>query len=658
MKKPIWHPSGLRIAQANLSAYLDYLKDSYELEFNDYQALHQWSIDHRELFWSSVWDFCEVLGDRGTRTLIEGSSMIDTRFFPDAKLNFAENLLRRHDSDEAIIFWAQNKLHRRLSWRELYDEVSRLQQAFRDLGLKPGDRVAAYMANTPETVIAMLACTSLGAIWCSCSPDFGVQGVVDRFEQLSPTILIAHDSYYYAEKHLSNSIKIERVANKIPSLKQVIVLPYTGSSNDQDTLHKSNETYLRWHDLLAPYKASSIKFPRFSFDHPLYILFSSGTTGVPKCIIHSAGGTLLQHLKEHQLHCDIKPNSRVFYYTTTSWMMWHWQVSALASNATLILYDGSPTYPSNSILFDYIDAEDVTLFGTSAKFIDTLKKQQAKPIQTHNLESLHVITSTGSTLSPEHFDYVYQYIKTDVQLASISGGTDIISCFVLGNPLAPVYQGEISCPGLGMAVEVWDTQGHPVQQSKGELVCTKAFPSMPIGFWNDAHHDKYHAAYFDNFANVWTHGDFAEITAQHGFIIHGRSDTTLNPDGVRIGSAEIYRQVEKIPEVLDSVVIAKQLQEGVQIILFVQLIQGTKLNIALIERIKEQIKTGATPRHVPDLIYQVADVPRTRSGKIAELAVKDIVEGREVKNLNALANPEALDYYKNMVKDHHKKLIM
>jgi len=658
MKTPIWQPSELRIARANLSAYLDNIKDNYELEGNDYQSLHRWSVDNRESFWASIWDFFVVLGDRGARVLLESDRMIDERFFPDAKLNFAENLLRRRDSDDAIIFWAEDKLHRRLSWRQLYDEVSRLQQAFKGLGLKPGDRVAAYMANTPETVIAMLACTSLGATWCSCSPDFGVQGVIDRFEQLAPKILIAHDSYYYAGKHFDNTIKINEIENKLSSINQVIIVPYSGVINDEETNNNTNESQLRWHDLLAPYHAGSIEFPRFSFNHPLYILFSSGTTGVPKCIIHSAGGTLLQHLKEHQLHCDIKPDDRVFYYTTTGWMMWHWLVSALASKATLVLYDGSPCYPTNTILFDYADAADMTLFGTSAKFIDMLKKQQARPMQTHCLESLRIITSTGSTLSPEHFDYVYNHIKTDVQLASISGGTDILSCFVLGNPLAPVYRGEITCPGLGMAVAVWDSKGLSVNQAKGELVCTKAFPSMPSGFWNDENRRKYHAAYFETFANTWSHGDYAEITDHHGIIIHGRSDTTLNPGGVRIGSAEIYRQVELVPQVQDSVVIGHQWQDDVQIILFVQLREGHSLDMALIDTIKKQIRLGATPRHVPDLIYQVADVPRTRSGKIAELAVKAVVEGQEVKNLSALANPEALDGYKNLVQHHHRKLIM
>lgn len=656
-KQPIWIPSELRCAQANLNAYFDYLEDSCALEFADYQALHDWSISERDKFWISVWDFCEVQGDKGSPTLIEGEGMFDDRFFPTATLNFAENLLRRRDSDDAIIFWAEDKIHRHISWCELYDEVSRLQQALQNLGLQPGDRVAAYMANTPETVIAMLACTSLGAIWCSCSPDFGVEGVLDRFAQLEPKILLAHDSYVYGGEKFDNTSKINEIADKLSSLKHTVIAPYarhatTGSHTD------TFKPYLQWDDLTGLYQPQTIKFTRFPFDHPLYILFSSGTTGIPKCIIHSAGGTLLQHLKEHQLHCDIKPDDRVFYYTTTSWMMWHWQVSALASNATLLLYDGSPRYPTDNILFDYADTEDMTLFGTSAKFIDTLNKQQLCPLKTHGLESLRTITATGSTLSPEHFDYVYRSIKNDVQLASISGGSDIISCFVLGNPLAPVYRGEITCAGLGMAVAVWDSKGQPIHQKKGELVCSKAFPSMPLGFWGDEKQKKYQAAYFETFPGIWAHSDFAEISAHNGFIIHGRSDTTLNPGGVRIGSAEIYRQVEQMPEVVDSVVIGEQYQEDMRIILFVQLQQGISLDMALIERIKQQIRSGATARHVPDLIYQVVDVPRTRSDKIAELAVKAVVEGREVQNLTALANPEALSCYKNLVKQHHRKLIL
>lgn len=660
MKKPIWQPSELHIAQTNLSAYQDFLWDDYAFEFADYQTLHHWSVTEPGTFWSSIWDFCEVIGDKNDPAFIPGKGMLDARFFPNARLNFAENLLRRHDSEDAIVFWSEDKhkLHRRLCWRQLNELVSRLQQAFQALGLTAGDRVAAYMANTPETVAAMLAATSLGAIWCSCSPDFGGQGLLDRFEQLEPKLLIAHDGHFYAGKCKNNIRNINILTDKIKSIDKVIIVPYDYlcvSANDENEL---TSDYTLWEDLLAPYQAGDINFPRFPFNHPLYILFSSGTTGLPKCIVHSAGGTLLQHLKEHQLHCDIKPNHRILYYTTTSWMMWHWMVSALASKATLMLYDGSPVYPSETVLFDYIDTEDVTLFGTSAKFIDNLSKNRCRPEETHNLETLRTIASTGSTLSPEHFDYVYEHIKEDVQLSSISGGTDIISCFVLGNPAQPVYRGEITCAGLGMAVDVVDEQGQPVQEQKGELVCSKPFPSMPIGFWNDTAGQKYRTAYFERFPGLWNHGDFAEITAQGGFIIHGRSDTTLNPGGVRIGSAEIYRQVEQIPEVLDSVVIGKQHLNDQQIILFVQLREGAHLNIALIERIKTQIREGATPRHVPDLIYPVDAVPRTRSGKVAELAVKAVVEGREVKNLSALANPEALDGYRNLVPLAHKRAIL
>lgn len=658
MSKPIWQPSQLHITHANITNYVDYLSDNYGLEFNDYSSLHRWSIDSRAQFWASIWDFCGVIGDPGEQELIKGSSMLEDCFFPSAKLNFAENLLQRQDHDDAMVFWAEDKTGQRITWKELYDEVSRLRQALLNLGVKPTDRIAAYMANTPQTVIAMLACTSLGATWCSCSPDFGEQGVIDRFAQIEPTILFAHTSYYYAGKQHNNTLKINAIADTLKTLNHIIIAPYGTDQVVDNTFSAADKAWLHWHELLAPYQAQPIHFERFPFHQPLYILFSSGTTGIPKCIIHSAGGTLLQHLKEHQLHCDVKPNDRIFYYTTTSWMMWHWLVSGLASKATLLLYDGSACHPNDSMLFMFADAEDMTLFGTSAKFIDTLEKNHARPGQAHNLESLRTITSTGSPLSHELFDYVYQHIKSDVQLSSISGGSDIISCFVLGNPLLPVYRGEITCAGLGMAVEVHNTDGQSIQQQKGELVCTKAFPSMPIGFWNDADHSKYQHAYFKKSLNIWAHGDFAERTEQQGFIIHGRSDTTLNPGGIRIGSAEIYRQVEQVPAVLDSVVIAKQLPEDVQIILFVKLSEGHTLDMALIDAIKKQISLGATPRHVPDLIYQVTDVPRTRSGKIAELAVKAVVEGRKVENLNALANPEALECYKNIVPKQHRRLIL
>jgi len=658
MKDPIWQPSQHRITHANLTNYLDYLSDNYALKFTDYSELHQWSINNRAQFWASIWDFCGVIGDPGEQELIKGNGMLEDRFFPAAKLNFAENLLQRKDHDDAMVFWAEDKTGQRVIWKELYDEVSRLRQALLELGLKAGDRVAAYMANTPQTIIAMLATTSLGAIWCSCSPDFGEQGVIDRFAQIEPTLLFAHSHYYYAGKKINNSHKIKVIANTLKIFNKVIIAPYGTDQFIDNAPDIEGKQWLYWHELLAPYQSQPIEFERFPFHHPLYILFSSGTTGVPKCIVHSAGGTLLQHLKEHQLHCDVKPNDRLFYYTTTSWMMWHWLVSGLASKATLLLYDGSPTHPDDSMLFMFADAEDMTLFGTSAKFIDTLAKHQARPAQVHSLETLRTITSTGSTLSPEHFDYVYQHIKSDVQLSSISGGSDIISCFVLGNPLMPVYRGEITCAGLGMAVEIRNNEDQSVTQEKGELVCTKAFPSMPIGFWNDADQSKYRAAYFDKSPNIWAHSDFAEITEQQGFIIYGRSDTTLNPGGVRIGSAEIYRQVEQIPQVRDSVVIGEQWHDDMRIILFVQLTEGVQLDMALIETIKNQLRSGATPRHVPDLIYQVADVPRTRSGKIAELAVKAIIEGKEVKNAGALANPEALDCYKHLVKHHHRKLVM
>ena len=485
MNQPIWQPSELRIAHANISAYQDFLWDTYDLKFRDYESLHRWSVEDLVTFWSSIWDFCEVIGSKGNRVCSKNNDMLEAEFFPEATLNFAENLLRRRDSDDAIVFWSEDKhkLHRRLCWRQLHEEVSKLQQAFKEMGIQPGDRIAAYMANTPEAVIAMLACTSLGAIWCSCSPDFGEQGVLDRFEQLSPKLLIAHDGYFYAGKCHNNISNINQLTNIINSIDNLVIVPYDYLCVSIEDEHEIQHSHHIWDDLLSRYQPTEIEFPQFAFNNPLYILFSSGTTGKPKCIVHSAGGTLLQHLKEHQLHCDIKPNHRILYYTTTSWMMWHWMVSALASKATLMLYDGSPHYPSDTVLFDYIDCEDITLFGTSAKFIDTLKKHACEPVDSHSLETLKMIASTGSTLSPEHFDFIYQHVKNDVQLASISGGTDIISCFVLGNPVLPVYRGEITCAGLGMSVEIWNEEGIGIRQKKGELVCTLPFPSMPLGFW-------------------------------------------------------------------------------------------------------------------------------------------------------------------------------
>ena len=567
--------------------------------------------------------------------------MRQDRFFPDARLNFAENLLGRPQSGDAIVFRGEDKVQRRVNWAELTDLVSRLAQAFRAEGVVAGDRIAAMMPNLPETIAAMLAAASIGAVWSSCSPDFGERGVLDRFGQIEPKLLIACDGYHYAGKTIEIGDKLAVIAGKLGAGKTIVV-PYIGQA---ETVAAAVTNGITLGAFLEPFIPADIVFERLPFAHPLYILFSSGTTGVPKCIVHSAGGTLIQHLKEHRLHCGAGPDSRVFYFTTCGWMMWNWLVSALATGATLLLYDGSPFHPGSNVILDYMAEEKATFFGTSAKFIDTARKAGLTPIETHDLSSVEMLASTGSPLSPESFDYVYASIKADVHLASVSGGTDIVSCFVLGVPGRPVYEGEIQGPGLGMAVDVWDAAGQPVRGEKGDLVCTRAFPAMPIHFWNDPTGARYQNAYFDQFPGVWCHGDFAEWTEHGGIIIHGRSDATLNPQGVRIGTAEIYNIVEQMDEVQEAICIGQPWEGDVRVVLFVRLADGIELTEDLTQRIKSAIRAGASPRHVPAKVLAVSDIPRTKSGKIVELAVREVVEGREVKNKEALANPQALDEY-------------
>ena len=646
MTKPLWQPSADEVAAANLTRFMAAAAKRWGRSFADYAQLYRWSIEEREEFWRSVWEFCGVVAESaGETVLVDGDKMPGARFFPEARLNFAENLLRRRDESDAIVFWAEDKVKRRLSHAALYDTVSQLAQALEADGVGPGDRVAGYMPNMPETVIGMLAATSLGAVWSSCSPDFGVKGVLDRFGQIEPKVLILADGYFYNGKAFDCLDKALEVLRQLPSVKRVVVVPLTRESPSLAGLR--NASLLAAY--LAPHRPGPIAFTRLPFDHPLYIMYSSGTTGVPKCIVHGAGGTLLQHLKEHVLHCDERPGDRVFYFTTCGWMMWNWLVSALATGATLLLYDGSPFHPSGNILFDYADAEGMTLFGTSAKYIDACHKAGIEPRKTHKLAALRLMTSTGSPLAPESFDYVYELVKPSLCLSSISGGTDIVSCFVLGNPIGPVWRGEIQTPGLGMSVAVFDDAGKPAPVGeKGELVCTRAFPCMPVGFWNDPKGERYRAAYFARFPNVWCHGDYAAITEHGGVVIYGRSDAVLNPGGVRIGTAEIYRQVEQVPEVLEALVIGQDWDNDVRVVLFVKLREGLVLEDAIVDKIKKQIRANATPRHVPAKIIQVADIPRTKSGKIVELAVRDVVHGRLVKNLEALANPEALALYKDL----------
>ncbi|MBA3032281.1 MAG: acetoacetate--CoA ligase [Gammaproteobacteria bacterium] len=648
----MWQPGAGRIAAANLSAFARQAAERFGRRaffkgaHADYASLHRWSVDHPEEFWSLLWDFAKVRGEKGSVVLADGDKMPGAKWFPEARLNYAQNLLRRRDDGTALVFWGEDKQKRRIGRDDLYRRVARLAQAIKNEGVGPGDVVAAYMPNLPETLITMLAAASLGAVFTSASPDFGVQGVLDRFGQVAPKLLFVADGYFYNGKLLDSLGKVKDIVAGLPTVKKTIVTRYTHQEG-HDLAAIPRAVMLR--DFVDPYREQTeIEFAQLPFAHPLYILYSSGTTGVPKCIVHGAGGSLLQHLKEHRLQADIKAGDKVFYFTTCGWMMWNWLVSALASNATLLLYDGSPFVGRGNILFDYAAIEGMTHLGTSAKFIDACAKINLKPGVKHNLAALRAIFSTGSPLSPESFDYVYRDIKPDVQLASISGGTDIVSCFVLGNPVGPVWRGEIQCAGLGMAVEVLDEQGkRAAVGEKGELACLRSFPSMPISFWNDADGAKYRAAYFERFAGIWCHGDFAERTAHDGFIIHGRSDATLNPGGVRIGTAEIYRQVETLPEVVESLVIGQEFAGDVRVVLFVKLQEGLTLDEALAKRIKETIRANTTPRHVPDKVLQVADIPRTKSGKIVELAVREVVHGRAVKNSEALANPEALEQFRN-----------
>jgi acetoacetyl-CoA synthetase len=635
--EPLWTPSPERVAQASITEFMRQVGQP------DYDSLYRWSVTEIGAFWDAVWSFGKVIGERGAGpALIDGDKMPGARFFPNAKLNFAENLLRRRDDGDAIVFWGEDKVKRRLSAAELYDQVARCAQALEAEGVGVGDRVAAYLPNMPESVIAMLAATSLGAVFSSASPDFGVRGVLDRFGQIEPKALFVTDGYYYNGKAIDCLEKVEQVVAELPSLKRTVVVPYAGSARPHPAGAVTFDAFL------APFQPREIPFVRLPFNHPLAILFSSGTTGVPKCIVHSTGGVLLQHIKEMRLHSDVREGDRVFYFTTLGWMMWNWVVSALACGATLLQFDGSPFAPSPAILFDYAEAERMTLFGTSAKYIDAVHKAGFEPAKSHSLKTVRTITSTGSPLAPESFDFIYEHVKPDVCLASISGGTDIVSCFVLGNPIGAVWRGEIQTRGLGMKVEVFDDDGKPVLGEKGELVCTAPFPSMPIGFWNDPDGARYHAAYFERFPNVWCHGDFVEITEHGGVVIFGRSDAVLNPGGVRIGTAEIYRQVEQLPEVLESLVIGQDWDNDVRVVLFVKLRDGLTLDDDLRKRISKQIRENASPRHVPGKILQVTDIPRTKSGKITELAVRDVVHGRTVKNVEALANPEALDLYRGL----------
>ena len=645
LAQPLWQPDAAQIAATAMEGFRQKAEQLSNRSLPDYAALHQWSIDERADFWTLIWDHCAVIGERGDVALLDDGVMRDAKFFPHARVNYAENMLRHSGSGEAMVFRGEDKVERRLSWDELHALVSQLQQFMLAEGVVAGDRIAGMMPNMPEAIALMLAASSIGAVWSSCSPDFGVQGVLDRFGQIEPKLFFACDGYWYNGKRIEVADKLASIAGLLPGLQRCVVVDYLGGA---EAAARQAQNGVSLADALQAFAARPVQFTRLAFDHPLYILFSSGTTGIPKCIVHRAGGVLLQHLKEHQLHADIHAGDRLFYFTTCGWMMWNWLASGIGSGATLLLYDGSPFYPDGNALFNFAEAERMTYFGTSAKFIDAVLKAGLTPNSSHDLTALRTISSTGSPLSPEGFAFVYKAIKSNVHLASISGGTDIVSCFVLGVPTEPVWLGEIQGAGLGMAVDVWDDDGKPVRREKGELVCSKAFPTMPLQFWNDPDGAKYQAAYFERFDNVWCHGDFAEWTEHGGIIIHGRSDATLNPGGVRIGTAEIYNQVEQMPEITEAICIGQDWDHDVRVVLFVRLADGVILDDALIQQIKSRIRAGTTPRHVPARIIAVADIPRTKSGKITELAVRDVVHGREIKNREALANPQALELFRDL----------
>jgi acetoacetyl-CoA synthetase len=648
LRAPLWRPSAPGLAAAELTRFVESVSRKSGSELRDYSALHRWSVDQPGEFWRSVWEFCDVRGQLRGPSLVSGAGMRDARWFPEARLNYAENLLRRRDSGTALVFWGEDKVRRSLTWDELYRDVAAIAGHLRALGVVPGDRVGGYLPNMPEATIAMLGAASIGAVWSSCSPDFGSQGVLERFGQIAPKVLFACDGYWFNGQHVNSMERVREVVRGLPSLVCTVIVPYAGGSVAAESIPGAVD----YPKVIAANRDTELSFESLPFDHPLFILYSSGTTGVPKCIVHGAGGTLLQHLKEHRLHTDVKAGDRLFYATTCGWMMWNWLMSGLASEATLVLYDGSPLVGHGSILFDLADAAEVTHFGTSARFVDTAAKLGLSPMRTHRLNSLRAVLSTGSPLVPESFDYVYREIKSDVCLSSISGGTDIVSCFVLGSPTLPVWRGEIQCLGLGLSVEVFDAAGRPVVGEKGELVCTRPFPSMPVRFWNDPDGAKYASAYFGRFPGVWCHGDYVEMTERdgvRGMIIYGRSDATLKPGGVRIGTAEIYRQVEQLQEVSESLVIGQEWQNDTRIVLFVKLREGLALNSDLTHRIRERIRHNASPAHVPAKILQVTDIPRTKSNKIVELAVRDVVHDRVVRNREALANPEALEQFRNRV---------
>ena len=643
--QPIWTPSDKWLEETNLSQYQSFLEKKFGQTFADYTDLHAWSVSNKADFWQSIWDFAGIIGDMGEGSLlVNEDDFLEAQFFPDARLNFAENVLAglKHfeDNESVIVFWSEQGIKMRVTKADLLIKIKKFRSWFQGQNLQPGDRVCAFVPNTHDSFAAVLAASSLGLVWASCSPDFGVEAVLDRFEQLKPKALVSATGYYYKGRYFDLGEKVQQLSIALGTQESTVVFDYPGFEG------KSQQMYSNVSDQKAC--LDDIAFERFPFNHPLYVMFSSGTTGKPKCIVHGAGGTLIQHVKEHQLHCDIKPKDRVFYFSTCSWMMWNWHVTTMASGAAILLFDGFPFLPTPTILFDFAEAEKMTLFGTASKYIDALRKRSLDIKKTHDLSALRMITSTGGPLVHESFEYIYKHIKQDVCVASISGGTDIISCFVLGCPTLPVYAGQIQCKGLGMDVSVVDEEGISIQETKGELTCQTPFPSKPIEFVGDPGQAKYKKSYFDRFDNVWCHGDYAEITAQNGLVIYGRSDNVLNPGGVRIGTAEIYRQVEKVDAVTEALAVGQQWDEDVRIILFVTLRDGVNLEEGLKAEIRAVIKQNSSPRHVPSKIIAVPALPKTKNGKLVENVVRNIIHEEEVINKSTLENPECLAYFANL----------